>query len=70
MIKIIEKYTGKKASYKYESFHKADMKSTWADINKAKNLLYWQPQVGLQEGIKRTVQWMQANWDWIKNIKV
>jgi nucleoside-diphosphate-sugar epimerase len=46
------------------------MKSTWADINKAKNLLYWQPQVGLQEGIKRTVQWMQANWDWIKNIKV
>jgi nucleoside-diphosphate-sugar epimerase len=65
MIKIIEKYTGKKASYKYESFHKADMKSTWANISKAKDLLDWQPQIGLEEGIKRTV-----NWDWIKNIKV
>jgi nucleoside-diphosphate-sugar epimerase len=70
MIKIIEKYTGKKASYKYESFHKADMKSTWANISKAKDLLDWQPQIGLEEGIKRTVQWMKENWDWVQNINI
>ena len=70
MIKIIEKYTGKKASYKYEDFHKADMKSTWANIGKAKNILSWQPQADLEEGIKRTVEWTQGNWDWVKDILV
>jgi UDP-glucuronate 4-epimerase len=70
MIEIIEKYTGEKATYKYEGFHKADMKSTWADINKAKNILSWQPQVDLEEGIKRTVQWTKENWDWVKDIEV
>jgi len=70
MIQLIEKYTGKEAKYQYEEFHKADMKSTWADITKAKELLNWQPQIGLEQGIKRTVQWMQENWDWVKDIKV
>jgi len=70
MIKIIEKYTGKKASYQYKAFHKADMISTWANIGKAKNILSWQPQVDLEEGIKRTVEWTKENWDWVKDIKV
>ncbi|MFZ7121001.1 MAG: GDP-mannose 4,6-dehydratase [Eubacteriaceae bacterium] len=70
MIKIIEKYTGKKTSYKYERFHKADMKSTWADINKANSILSWKPEIDLDEGIKRTVEWTKGNWDWVKNIKV
>jgi nucleoside-diphosphate-sugar epimerase len=69
-IELIEKYTGKKAQFKYKEFHKADMKATWADIEKAKNLLDWQPQVSLEEGIKRTVEWTKDNWEWIKNIKL
>jgi UDP-glucuronate 4-epimerase len=70
MITIIEKYTGKKASFKHEGFHKADMKSTWADISKAKNILCWKPEIDLDEGIKRTVKWTKDNWDWVKNIKI
>jgi UDP-glucuronate 4-epimerase len=70
MITIIEKYTAQKASYQYEHFHKADMKSTWADISKAKNILCWKPEIDLDEGIKRTVEWTKDNWDWVKNIKV
>ncbi|MDD4364021.1 MAG: GDP-mannose 4,6-dehydratase, partial [Atribacterota bacterium] len=70
MIKIIEKYTGKKASYKYKGFHKTDMKSTWADINKAKNILNWRPQVDLDEGIKRTVNWTKDNNGWVLKIKI
>ena len=57
MIWLIEKYTNKEAKYQYEDLHKADTKSTWADITKAKELLDWQPQIGLEQGIKRTVQW-------------
>jgi UDP-glucuronate 4-epimerase len=70
MIHLIEKYTNKEAKYQYENFHKADMKSTWADISKANELLNWQPKINLEEGIKRTVKWTRDNWDWVKNIKV
>ena len=69
-IKLIEKYVGKKAQFEYKEFHKADMKTTWADIDKAKELLNWQPQVSLEEGIKRTVEWTKNNWDWVQKIKV
>jgi UDP-glucuronate 4-epimerase len=70
MIHLIEKYTNKEAKYQYEDFHKADMKLTRADISKAKYLLAWQPQISLEEGIKKTVRWTKDNWDWVKNIKV
>jgi len=69
-IDLIEKYIGRKACFKYKEFHKADMKATWADINKAKRLLDWQPQVSLEEGIKRTVEWTRKNWEWIAKIKL
>lgn len=69
-IELIEKCTGKKARFKYKEFHKADMKITWADINKAKNLLNWQPKVSLEEGIKRTVESTKDNWEWIQKISI
>ena len=68
-IKLIEKYTGKRAQFKYKKFHKADMKATWADIDKAKKLLDWQPEVSLKKGIKRTVEWTKDNWEWVQKIK-
>ena len=69
-IKLIEKYTGKRAQFKYKEFHKADMKATWADIDKAKKLLDWQSKVSLEKGIKRTVEWTKANWEWVQKIKI
>jgi len=69
-IQLIEKYGGKKACFEYKEFHKADMKATWADIGKARKLLGWQPQVSLEEGIKRTVAWTKDNWAWVQNIKI
>jgi len=56
--------------FKYKEFHKADMKATWADIDKAKKLLGWQPQVSLEEGIKRTAEWTKDNWDWVQKINI
>ncbi len=67
-IELIEKYTGKKAEKEYKEFHKADILATWADINKAKRLLNWQPIVDLEEGIKRTVKWANENWYWVKQV--
>lgn len=69
-IQLIEQYTGHKAQFVYRDFHKADMKATWADISKAKTLLNWQPQVRLEEGIKRTVEWTKENWEWIQKVQL
>lgn len=70
MIELIEKYTGKKAKVEYREFHKADMRATWADIEKAQKMLGWRPKVSLEEGIKRTVEWALKNWDWLKDVKL
>jgi len=69
-IQLIEKYVGKEARFKYKEFHKADMKATCADIEKARKLLDWQPKVSLEEGIKRTVEWTKDNWDWVQKINI
>jgi len=70
VIELIERYTGKKALLEYGEFHKADMKATWADIGKANRVLGWMPKVSLEEGIKRTVEWTVANWNWLKHVKL
>ncbi|RMH05896.1 MAG: NAD-dependent epimerase/dehydratase family protein [Aquificota bacterium] len=70
MISLIEKYTGKKAKVLNREFHKADMRATWADITKAKNLLGWEPKVSLEEGIKNTVEWFVENWHWVREVRL
>ncbi len=70
VIELVERYTGKKALIEYKEFHKADMRATWANIEKAEKVLGWRPKVSLEEGIKRTVEWTLANWDWLKDVKL
>ena len=70
VVELIEKYLGRKAEIVFKEFHKADLKATWADITKAKNLLGWEPKISLEEGIRRTVEWFEKNWDWVKDIKL
>jgi nucleoside-diphosphate-sugar epimerase len=57
IIKIIEELTGKKAFIKHEPFHKADVEKTWANINKAKSLLAWQPEHNIKIGIIEAISW-------------
>ncbi|MDY6968872.1 MAG: GDP-mannose 4,6-dehydratase [Spirochaetota bacterium] len=68
MISKIEEFTGQKADIEYKPFHKADMMETWADINKAWDVLQWKPEIDFDEGLKRTVDWYFANRYWLKDI--
>ena len=70
IVRLIEKYVGKKAEFRYKELHKADMKATWADIKKAEKYLNWQPQFNPEESIKKTVDWTKNNWEWIRKIKM
>jgi len=70
VIKFMEKSLGKKANFDYKEFHKADMQATRADISKAQELLNWRPQVSLEEGINKTIEWTEDNWQWVRKIKI
>jgi nucleoside-diphosphate-sugar epimerase len=66
----LEELLGKKAKIDHKSFHVADLMETWADISKAKNLLGWEPQVSLEEGLEKSVQWYMDNQHWLKEVQV
>ena len=69
IVELIENYLNKKAIINYTPAHAADVKDTWANIEKAKNLLQWRPTISIEEGIKRTVNWYLENKTWLSKIK-
>jgi UDP-glucuronate 4-epimerase len=68
LIAILEKKIGKKAITSFHPFHKADALANWADITKARDLLGWQPQVKLDEGIGRLVDWYKKERAWASQV--
>jgi UDP-glucuronate 4-epimerase len=59
LIAILENYIQKTARIKTHPFHEADLKVTYADIQKAKRLLGWEPKVDLVSGLKKSWEWYQ-----------
>lgn len=70
VIAFIEKSLGKRARISGQPFHIADIKESWADITKAGRLLSWQPQVAVENGFQRSVDWYRANRSWLASIKL
>lgn len=70
IIEKLEKLLGKKAVIENKEFHKADIKSTWADIDKAGRILGWKPQVSLDDGLAACVRWYQDNLPWSSQIEL
>ena len=57
LIELIEGALGRKARIRYEPEQPGDVPLTYADISKAGRLLGYQPQVPIEEGIKRFCAW-------------
>jgi UDP-glucuronate 4-epimerase len=68
LIEKLEALLGKKSQINTKEFHKADIKTTSADISKAGKLLDWVPRVGLDEGLKACVDWHNDNKPWSQQI--
>lgn len=56
-IECIEKELGKKAEKKMLPMQPGDVKRTYADISKAKKLLDWTPQIKLEDGMQKFIDW-------------
>ena len=70
VISKLEELIGKKAKIEHKAFHIADIKETWADIKKAKQLLGWEPKTTLDQGLENSVKWYMDNRDWLKDVTV
>jgi nucleoside-diphosphate-sugar epimerase len=70
MISLYEEHLGKKSIVKNLPFNKADMLVTWANIDKAKSLLNWEPEVNFEDGIKKCVDHFKANKEFYDSISL
>ena len=68
VISKLEELIGKKAKIEHKTFHIADIKETWADIKKAKQLLGWEPKTSLDQGLEDSVKWYMDNRDWLLSL--
>ena len=68
MIALMEKKLDRKANLTFTPCNPADVMENWANVDKARRLLGWQPQVGLDEGIGRLVDWYLAERSWASQI--
>jgi nucleoside-diphosphate-sugar epimerase len=69
MVRVLEEKLGCKARVEYIARNPADVMENWADVSKARRLLGWQPQVTLDEGMGRLVDWYRAERSWAKEIE-
>jgi nucleoside-diphosphate-sugar epimerase len=68
LIKLFEEKIGQKVTIEHRPAHPADMKTNWADVEKAEELLGWHPEVSLDEGIANLISWYQAERAWASQI--
>ena len=60
-IKKIDKITGKKSNIIFDKDRLGDLRYYVSDISKVKEKLGWEPEVLPEEGIKKLIDWINAN---------
>ncbi len=70
VVSLLEELLGKKAECNYLPRHPADNLVTWSDISHTRKLLDWEPEVAIEEGLRRVVDWYKANRDWVQGLKI
>lgn len=61
LVDLLEKHLNKKAEIVYEERQPGDVEITFADIDKSKKLLGYNPTIKIEDGIKKYCNWMLNN---------
>ena len=64
----IEKLIGNKAKIVWKESAPADVRATWANIEKAGSQLGWEPSFSLEEGLQACVDWYKDERDWARGV--
>jgi len=67
LIEVIERELGKKAMIEKMDYPSADPQQTCADISRARQALGYNPQVPLEEGVRRFVEWYKREAEVVSN---
>ncbi len=59
LLEVFKKVTGIEVRVRSRPSNSVSMERTFADISKAKALLGWQPEVSLEEGVRRLFTWLR-----------
>ena|ERR1043166_5051439 len=63
LLGVIEKCLGKKALVELLPMQAGDVRETFADISKAGKMLDYKPKVGIEEGVRRYLEWYGSGRD-------
>ncbi len=61
LIRLLEENLDKKATIDYQPMQPGDVPQTFADINKSRKLLGYNPQTKIEDGIKKFTDWIKSN---------
>jgi len=65
--KIIKRLTRSKSLIIFNDLPQDDPKQRKPDITKVKNILKWEPNVNIDEGLEKTIDWFKKNYLDLKN---
>lgn len=68
LIHLFESKLHKQAHLEFQARHMADALGNYADVTKAKQKLNWKPEVGLDEGVSRLVDWYLKEQTWASQV--
>jgi UDP-glucuronate 4-epimerase len=57
LVKLLEKYTGRKAKLNYLPLQDGDVSQTYADISKAREILKYSPGISIEKGLEDFTKW-------------
>jgi UDP-glucuronate 4-epimerase len=60
LVAAIEKTLGKKAVLEKKPVPQGDVRRTWADLTRARELLGYEPKTGLEAGLENFVEWLNS----------
>lgn len=63
LVLILEKALNKKAKLKSKCLQLGDVVNTCADPNRLRELITWEPKVGIEEGLENYVKWFKEYYD-------
>jgi UDP-glucuronate 4-epimerase len=61
LISLLEKELGREAKIDWQPVQPGDVPQTFADVTKARQLLRYNPQIKIEEGIRRFTRWFLQN---------
>ncbi len=70
LIQMLEKRIGQRAQVVHRTFHRADVRTNQADVTRAAELLDWQPEVNLEAGVDRLVDWYMQERAWASQVEL